>query len=242
MFAARNAGYWERGPCSCPGQRTSGWQRARCSLGTESVTNHTLDVREGEKTTKSCKNSCKLPFIKTQQGTGAIGEQFNVLLGRVPQPQDSRHVLIFLPPSGLSPTGLTITAGGEGGREGRRGRRGGGGSLHILFRVEMALSQNGLSQAPSPFLPVSLPPPFTVPLAPPPLPPSPRVPSSLRGLPHQHLPPRSPRSSPPPDHSPFRISRENLPLCSVPSPFSFLPFSRQLKMSRLGERDKEFQF
>ena len=32
-----------------------------------------------------------------------MGEQFDVMLGTVPQPQDSRHVLIFLSPcSGLS--------------------------------------------------------------------------------------------------------------------------------------------
>ena len=34
--------------------------------------------------------------MKNTTRDGAIGEQFNVMLGTVPQPQDSYHVLIYL--------------------------------------------------------------------------------------------------------------------------------------------------
>ena len=63
---------------------------------------------------------------------GAIGEQLNVMLGTVPQPQDSDNVLICLSPcSGLSH---------------RINHHCRGDSLHLRFRVEMARAKTEREQ------------------------------------------------------------------------------------------------
>ena len=70
------------------------------------------------------KLQCHHSAYKKHNKDRAMGEQFYVMLGTVPQPQDSRHVLIFLSPcSGLPP------------RINHHCRRG---SPRLRFRVEMA--------------------------------------------------------------------------------------------------------
>ena len=80
----RRAGWF--GPC--PGQRTGGSHRARCSLDSDSVTNHTFGVCEGVITQSGAKvpGPTQTSTHHTERNTtrNVPCEQFGVMLGMVP--------------------------------------------------------------------------------------------------------------------------------------------------------------
>ena len=129
-----NAATWSGdGWLHVPGQRTGCWHRALYFMGTDSVTNHTLNHREGCITQSRAKSPVlrKLQLHHSEKNrtrNGAMGGQFNVVLGTVPRHSVHSHQ----PFSHVFRSGLSHRINHHCGEEGRT-------IFHILD--ETALSQ-----------------------------------------------------------------------------------------------------